>query len=148
MTPTATARDTLVLAGLARALFVLGALLALGDGLTTWWVVSRVPHAEGNPWLAAAMQAVGVGPVCAARVLVGVLAFWFLSRHIVGTVRLGQRRRRRLARWARAELGLGDRTWRWWDRHSASIEFAGALVLTAMVVGNNLRAVATLAAQG
>lgn len=144
---TAVDRDSCVLAGLARSLFILGSLLSLGDGLTTWWVLSRLGYGvEGNPWMAAAMRSVGTGPVCAARVVVGVIAFWFLSRHIVGVVRQGDRRRRRLARWEGAELGIGDRTWRWWDRHSASIEFAVALVVTAMVVGNNLRAVATLAA--
>lgn len=139
-------RDTHVLRGLARSLFLLGALVSLGDGLTTWYVLERVGlDKEGNPWMAHAMGYLGIGTVCALRVVVGVIAFWFLSRHIIGRYsRIGRRRRRRLVRWERTTLSRLDRIWRCWDRHSASIEFSTAIIITALVVGNNLRAVLTL----
>ena len=139
-------RDASVLAGLARSLFVVGAALSAGDGLTTWLVIRRRGiGVEGSPWMAAAMGAVGPGVICTARVVVGVVSFWVLARHLVGLhLWASARRRRRLTRWEGAGLRRLDRIWRGWDRHSPSIELALAVLVTGLVVGNNLRAVASL----
>lgn len=124
-------RDALVLRSFARAVFVLGAALSVADGLSTWYVLSRRGVGrEANPLVASVIGHLGVGPAMALRSLVGIGVFWLAARRLV------DHRVPAHARWSR---------WRRWrSTHSAAVAYPAAMVATALVVGNNLRAVASL----
>lgn len=116
------------------------AVAALGDALTTWFVLGIEGMArEANPVMRDAMAFYGLEPVLAMRVAVGVLLVWLLARvSLRGYVffRLPADHPRRLLR-------RGDRWYRARAR-TYSIYLVGATAVTWMVVGNNLRAALAL----
>lgn len=116
------------------------ALAALGDALTTWFVLGADGMArEANPIMRDAMVFYGLEPVLVMRVAVGVLLVWLLARvSLRGYLffRLPTDHPRRLLRrgdgWYRARARI------------YSIYLVMATAVTWMVVGNNLRAALTL----
>ena len=139
------------LKALVRVIFVFGALVSWLDSMTTWAVLRQTGIGkEGNFLVTLPMQHLGIGPTCAARFLLGVLAFWSFARHVVGrhnvvTKRQSEAYYRREERCLEPEtLPLWRRPLRFMNVHSAAIEIAFALMITSAVVGNNLRALLTL----
>ena len=123
-----------------RPFWFVGALLMMLDGLTTYIALSY--HAEdgareGNPLGVWAIEHIGLEGMCIAKVLIGVVVMWRLAAtadrgHRIGMLNRGLFLRRRPT---------------WVVRRNAAWTLAFSLVLMGAVVGNNLRAIMTLAAR-
>lgn len=121
-----------------RPFWFVGALLMMLDGLTTYIALSRHSEQgarEGNPIGVWAIDHLGLAGMCIMKVLIGVLMMWRLA----ATADRGHR----LAWLNRSVLFRKQPTWK--VRRNAAWALAFSLVLMGVVVGNNLRAIATLA---
>jgi hypothetical protein len=122
---------------LLRPFWLVGALLMMLDGLTTW--IALTVHAdegarEGNPLGRWAIEHVGVTGMCIVKVLVGVTMMW----RLVVTADRGHR-----YRWMNRNVFLRPRPV-WKIRRNAAWALAFSLVLMGIVVGNNLRAIVSM----
>jgi len=122
---------------LLRPFWFVGALLMMLDGLTTYIALeffSEEGAREGNPIGVWAIEHLGVIGMCAAKVLIGVAMMWRLAV----TADRGHR-----IDWLNRGLVLRRRP-RWKVQRNAAWTLAFSLVLMGVVVGNNLRAIASL----
>ena len=65
-----------------RPWWLLGALLMMLDGLTTWWALTFLTEAgarEGNPLGVWAIDRLGLAGMCVAKVIIGVLMVYRLA---------------------------------------------------------------------
>ena len=123
-----------------RPFWLAGALLMLLDGLTTYIALTR--HAddgarEGNPIGVWAIEHLGVGGMCTLKVLIGVAMVWRLAV----TAERGHK-----YEWMNRGLLLQKRP-EWKVRRNAAWALAFSVLLMGVVVGNNLRAIISLAAR-
>jgi hypothetical protein len=123
-----------------RPFWFFGALMMMLDGVTTY--IALTLHAdkgarEGNPIAVWAIDHIGVAGMCTLKVLIGVTMIWRLA----ATADRGHR-----AQFLNRGL-LGRKRPVWQVRRNAAWTLAFSLVLMGMVVGNNLRAIASLAAR-
>lgn len=125
---------------LLRPFWFVGALLMMLDGLTTYLALTYHADAgarEGNPLGVWAIDHLGLEGMCIAKVLIGVAMMWRLA----ATADRGHR-------WRFLNRGLLFRKRPIWVvRRNAAWTLAFSLVLMGVVVGNNLRAIASLATQ-
>lgn len=123
---------------LLRPFWFVGALLMMLDGLTTWLALTL--HAEngareGNPIAVWAIDQIGVTGMCVAKVLIGVVMMWRLA---------AAADRGHSHAWMNRNIFLQRRpTWK--IRRNAAWALAFSLVLMGVVVGNNIRALVSLA---
>jgi len=117
-----------------RPFWLVGALLMMLDGLTTY-IALTVHHddgaREGNPIAQWAIDHIGVGGMCAAKVLIGVVMMWRLA----ATAERGHR-----YEWMNRDLLLRRRP-AWKVRRGAAWALAFSVLLMGVVVGNNVRAI-------
>lgn len=121
-----------------RPFWLAGALLMLLDGLTTY--IALTWHAdegarEGNPLGVWAIEHLGVGGMCAFKVLIGVTMVWRLAV----TAERGHK-----YEWMNRGLLLQKRP-EWKVRRNAAWALAFSVLLMGVVVGNNIRAIIGLA---
>lgn len=121
-----------------RPFWLAGALLMLLDGLTTY--IALTWHAddgarEGNPLGVWAIEHLGVGGMCALKVLIGVTMVWRLAV----TAERGHK-----YAWMNRGLLLQQRP-EWKVRRNAAWALAFSVLLMGVVVGNNIRAIIGLA---
>jgi hypothetical protein len=123
-----------------RPFWFVGALMMMLDGLTTYLALtwySEHGAREGNPLAVWAMEHIGVAGTCTLKVLIGVAMMWRLAT----TAERGHK-----LEWLNRGLLLRKRpTWK--VRRNAAWALAFSLVLMGVVVGNNLRAMISLASQ-
>lgn len=122
---------------LLRPFWFVGALLMMLDGLTTWIALTFLTDGgarEGNPLAAWAIEHIGVTGMCTLKVLIGVAMMWRLA----AAVDRGHRHD-----WMNRNLFL-RRLPEWKVRRNAAWALAFSLVLMGVVVGNNVRAIASL----
>lgn len=122
---------------LLRPFWFVGALLMMLDGLTTYLALTffeRAGAREGNPIAVWAIEHVGVGGMCALKVLIGVTMMWRLA----ATADRGHR-----ISWLNRSVLLRRRPL-WKVRRNAAWTLAFSLVLMGVVVGNNIRAIVSL----
>ncbi len=125
---------------LLGALVLAYALAALGDALTTWFVLDADGMTrEANPIMREAMAFYGLETVLVMRVAVGVLLVWLLARVSLRGYIFFRLPADHSSRWLRR----GDRWYRARARTYA-VYLVMATAVTWMVVGNNLRAALTL----
>lgn len=125
---------------LLGALVLAYALAALGDALTTWFVLDADGVTrEANPVMREAMAFYGLEAVLVMRVAVGVLLVWLLARVSLRGYIFFRLPADHSSRWLRR----GDRWYRARARTYA-VYLVMATAVTWMVVGNNLRAALTL----
>lgn len=123
-----------------RPFWLAGALLMMLDGLTTYIALTEHSDAgarEGNPIAVWAIEHLGVAGMCTAKVLIGVLMIWRLAN----TAEHGHR-----YQWMNRGLTLKPRP-EWKVRRNAAWALAFSVLLMGVVVGNNVRAIISLAAQ-
>jgi hypothetical protein len=123
-----------------RPFWFVGALLMMLDGLTTYIALSRHSEQgarEGNPIGIWAIDHLGLAGMCTLKVLIGVLMMWRLA----ATADRGHK-----STWLNRNL-LFRKQPSWKVRRNAAWALAFSLVLMGIVVGNNLRAIVTLAGQ-
>lgn len=121
-----------------RPFWFVGALLMMLDGLTTYIALTLHADAgarEGNPIAQWAIDHIGVAGMCSLKVLIGIAMMWRLAAaadrgHRVAFLNRGLAFRKRPL---------------WKVRRNAAWTLAFSLVLMGVVVGNNLRAIVTLA---
>ena len=122
---------------LLRPFWFVGALLMMLDGLTTYLALtlfSKQGAREGNPIAVWAIEHLGIGGMCAIKVLIGVVMMWRLA----ATADRGHR-----LTWLNRSMLLRRRpTWK--VRRNAAWTLAFSLVLMGVVVGNNVRAIISL----
>ena len=121
-----------------RPFWFVGALMMMLDGLTTY--IALAFHSdrgarEGNPLAAWAIDHLGLAGMCTLKVLIGVAMMWRLA----ATADRGHK-----VAWLNRSLFLRRRP-AWKVRRNAAWTLAFSLVLMGVVVGNNLRAILTLA---
>jgi hypothetical protein len=76
---------------LGTAVFVAGAIAAIGDVVTTWWLVRVVPGGyEANGGMAALMHAIGLTPALVLRGAVGLGYAWVVGGIVSGRHRLAR----------------------------------------------------------
>ena len=123
---------------LLRPFWIAGALLMMLDGLTTW-IALTYHHEngarEGNPIALWAIEHLGVTGMCVAKVLIGVTMIWRLA----AAADRGHR-----VTWLNRSL-FGRRRPSWKVRRNAAWTLAFSVLLMGVVVGNNLRAIVTMA---
>lgn len=125
---------------LLRPFWVVGALLMMLDGLTTYLALtyhSENGAREANPIAVWAIDHLGVAGMCVAKVLIGVAMMWRLAAAADHGHRVG---------WMNRGLTLRRRP-EWKVRRNAAWTLAISVVLMGIVVGNNLRAIISLWAQ-
>jgi len=123
-----------------RPFWFVGALLMMLDGLTTYLALSYHADAgarEGNPLGVWAIDHLGLEGMCIAKVLIGVVMMWRLAATADHGHRVG---------WLNRGI-LGRRRPIWKVRRNAAWTLAFSLVLMGVVVGNNVRAIISLATQ-
>jgi hypothetical protein len=123
-----------------RPFWLVGALLMMLDGLTTYIALSRHSEQgarEGNPIGIWAIDQFGLAGMCTLKVLIGVLMMWRLA----ATADRGHQ-----FEWLNRSVLLRKQP-SWKVRRNAAWALAFSLVLMGVVVGNNLRAIVTLAGQ-
>jgi len=114
--------------------------LMMLDGLTTY--IALTDHAdagarEGNPIAVWAIDHIGVVGMCTLKVLIGVLMIWRLA----ATAERGHR-----YKWMNRGILL-RRLPEWKVRRNAAWTLAFSVLLMGVVVGNNVRAIISLAGQ-
>lgn len=127
----------LTLRQVVRPFWFVGALLMMLDGLTTYVALTFLHDRgarEGNPIAVWTIDRIGVTGMCVLKVLIGVTMMWRLAAaadrgHRFGLLNRGISGRRRPL---------------WKVRRNAAWTLAFSLVLMGVVVGNNVRAIATL----
>lgn len=125
---------------LLRPFWCAGALLMMLDGLTTYIALTYFAEdgaREGNPLGVWVIDQIGVAGMCTAKVLIGVLMMWRLA--------IAAERGHRWSLLNRSIL-LRERPM-WIVRRNAAWALAFSVVLMGVVVGNNLRAIVSLAMQ-
>lgn len=122
---------------LVRPFWVVGAMLMMLDGLTTYIALTEHHQngaREGNPIAVWAIGHLGVTGMCVAKVLIGVTMMWRLA----AAVDRGHR-----ITWLNRSL-LGRQRPSWKVRRNAAWTLAFSVVLMGVVVGNNIRALVQL----
>lgn len=122
---------------LLRPFWLVGALLMMLDGLTTWIALTMLAEGgahEGNPIAVWAIDHIGVTGMCIVKVLIGVAMMWRLA----AAADRGHRHD-----WMNRNLLL-RRLPAWKVRRNAAWALAFSLVLMGVVVGNNVRAIVGL----
>ncbi|HEY5664072.1 MAG TPA: DUF5658 family protein [Ilumatobacter sp.] len=139
--PPAAPEDSLpTMRQLIRPFWFAGALLMMLDGLTTYIALRFLADGgarEGNPIAVWAIEHLGLAGMCATKVVIGVTMMWRLAAAADRGHRFDWLNRSVLLR--RQPL--------WKVRRNAAYALAFSLVLMGVVVGNNLRAIVTLAAR-
>lgn len=125
---------------LLGALVLAYGVAAVGDALTTWFVLAADGMTrEANPVMREAMAFYGLEAVLVMRVAVGVLLVWLLARVSLRGYIFFRLPADHSSRWLRR----GDRWYRARAR-TYGVYLVMATAITWMVVGNNLRAALTL----
>jgi hypothetical protein len=122
-----------------RPFWLAGAFLMMMDGLTTYLALTMSGDGygarEGNPVMAHLVEVIGLAGMCVVKGMIGVCMVWRLA----AIADHGHR-------WEWMNRGLLFRPRPLWKvQRSATWALAFTLVLMGVVVGNNLRAVLTLA---
>ncbi len=123
---------------LLRPFWLVGALLMMLDGLTTYYALTHLADEgarEGNPIGVWAIEHVGVAGMCTLKVLIGVAMVWRLAV----TAERGHK-----YAWMNRGLLLQKRP-EWKVRRNAAWALAFSVLLMGVVVGNNVRAIVGLA---
>ena len=123
---------------LLRPFWFVGALMMMLDGLTTYIALTFYATQgarEGNPLAAWAIEHIGIAGMCSLKVLIGVAMMWRLA----STADRGHR-----VAWLNRGLFLRKRPL-WKVQRNAAWTLAFSLVLMGVVVGNNLRAIMSVA---
>jgi hypothetical protein len=130
--------DEPTLRQMLRPFWFVGAALMMLDGVTTY-IALRFHAAdgarEGNPIAQWAIDHIGLAGMCTAKVLIGVVMVWRLA----ATADRGHR-----LTWLNRGLSLRRKP-TWQVRRNAAWALAFTLVLMGVVVGNNVRAIVSLA---
>ena len=123
-----------------RPFWFAGAFLMAADGVSTYLALtlSSGTHAarEGNPVMASLVGVIGLAGVCILKGIIGIAMVWRLAA-------ISERGHRYA--WMNRDLLFRPRPL-WRIQRSATWALAFTLVLMGVVVGNNVRAVLTLAA--